>query len=394
MIMMQKSIVSCLFLALAIVYVRTDDHGENAVDYNKESFDSAVAKERLFVMFFAPWCGHCKRLAPTWDELAAKYNVDGREVAIGKVDCTIETALCSDHGVRGYPTVKFFNLNKEGEKYAGGRTMEALTSYVQEQLGKAPVELPKDEEGLFVLTDDTFEAHVAKGHHFIKFYAPWCGHCKRMAPTWDELAKKTGIEGKVKIAKVDCTQNSQTCSKHSVRGYPTIMWFTNGEKSEDYRGGRELPSFEAFIAKMTSADVEEKKTSTDGQVPAKKAGEEEEVDAGMVSLTDEDFVESVSEDYTLVMFADDEKPSSNALIPTMDRVADEFIDRPEVLIAKVNCRTNVKTCKDQDAKGPYPQLRVYNSGAIIETYKGEKTVSAVTKYLESLIQKDKSKDEL
>jgi len=58
------------------------------------------------------------------------------------------------------------------------------------------------QDGLFVLTDANFEAHVASGNHFIKFYAPWCGHCKRMAPTWDQLAQKTGTDGKVKIAKV------------------------------------------------------------------------------------------------------------------------------------------------------------------------------------------------
>ena len=38
---------------------------------------------------------------------------------------------------------------------------------------------------------------------FVKFYAPWCGHCQRLAPTWDELAAETA--GKLNVAKVDCT---------------------------------------------------------------------------------------------------------------------------------------------------------------------------------------------
>jgi protein disulfide-isomerase-like protein len=60
---------------------------------------------------------------------------------------------------------------------------------------------------------------------FIKFYAPWCGHCKKMAPAWDELATKT--EGKLNVAKVDCTSDKgkPLCAKFEVKGYPTLLHF-------------------------------------------------------------------------------------------------------------------------------------------------------------------------
>merc|ERR1719453_466636 len=89
------------------------------------------------------------------------------------------------------------------------------------------------------LDDDSFAAAKADNANlFVKFYAPWCGHCKKLAPTWDQLAD-AGMDN-VAVAKVDCTVSKTTCSAEGVRGYPTLKFFSNGGEGEKYQGGRDL----------------------------------------------------------------------------------------------------------------------------------------------------------
>ena len=82
---------------------------------------------------------------------------------------------------------------------------------------------------------------------FVKFYAPWCGHCQRMVGTWNELAEKNDNDDVV-IAKVDADAHREVGSKFGVRGFPTLKWFSKSDKSgKDYQGGRDLASFQNFV---------------------------------------------------------------------------------------------------------------------------------------------------
>ncbi len=79
------------------------------------------------------WCGHCKRLAPTWEKLAEEFSTSEPKVHVAKIDCTTQKTACQAHGVRGYPTLKFFNkANPDGIKYSGARDQGALSSFAKE----------------------------------------------------------------------------------------------------------------------------------------------------------------------------------------------------------------------------------------------------------------------
>lgn len=96
------------------------------VALTNETFDSHPNK---FVKFFAPWCGHCKALAPHWTELSNTY----KDFVIAEVDCTAHGSVCSKYGVNGYPTIKLFH-NGSVYDYKGGRNTKALTIYLDSML--------------------------------------------------------------------------------------------------------------------------------------------------------------------------------------------------------------------------------------------------------------------
>lgn len=115
-----------LFFFMAMV------HGE-VVELTSNNWDEVVVQsgKNSFVKFFAPWCGHCKKLKPDWDKLGALYEKDSN-VVIGDVDCTASgKELCEKYGVQGYPTLKTF-WRSSSEDYKGSRDYIALKKFADE----------------------------------------------------------------------------------------------------------------------------------------------------------------------------------------------------------------------------------------------------------------------
>ena len=81
--------------------------------------------------FYAPWCGHCKALAPIYEELAQAY-ADDKDVIIAEMDATANEV--ADINIRGFPTLKFFKAGGDGKSvvdYEGDRTLEAFKEFIE-----------------------------------------------------------------------------------------------------------------------------------------------------------------------------------------------------------------------------------------------------------------------
>merc|ERR1711937_258922 len=356
-------------------------------------------------MGYAPWCGHCKSLAPEYAKAAQQLEKDGSSVLLVKVDATVHGELAKEFGVGGYPTLKWFKNNdrKNPMDYKGGRKEAEIVSWVTKKSGPpaVPVEgtdaatkfktdnevavvgfVSGDKLDAFNAAGDSFDdvpfgvldadaaaaLEVAEGqvallkqfddgrvnfdgegsealiafvkvdcdvednkrvmeffgiteencpdmrvinmeknmakfapeksdltadgvkafvngvldgsikrhlkseevpdnsgnavkvvvgknfndlvldptkNVFVEFYAPWCGHCKSLAPVWEELGEKYKDHANIVIAKSDATANE--FEDVEVQGFPTLEFFPAGGEMQDYNGGRTLEDFVKFL---------------------------------------------------------------------------------------------------------------------------------------------------
>jgi len=256
-----------LFSYAFAMYEGTSD----VLSVDSSSFDQHVGGNHpAFVEFYAPWCGHCKHLTPEFEKLAS--SAKGQAVKIVAVDADKDKALGSRFGVSGFPTLKYFPAHStEPEAYNGGRTAKDIATFINGKAG-TNIRIKEAPTAVTVATDASFDSLVLdpSKHALVEFYAPWCGHCKKLAPDYEKLAKIYNSEPDVLVVNLDATENSKVATKYGVSGYPTIKWFPKDNKAGvDYNGGRTLDDFVQFINKEagTERTADGGFSATAGRIP-------------------------------------------------------------------------------------------------------------------------------
>ena len=282
------AVVSVVLLASTCEGLFTESSPVKVVD--DKAMKKMMKKDGVYlVKFFAPWCGHCKNLAPEWEKLGKAMKGVGTVAAID-VDANKEAG--QKYKIQGFPTIKAISISNGKvdfeDEYKGERTAKAIASFgmraakkaVESRLGSKKkkgssgekrkprkqaeqpsggAQAPPPAGGEFYANDpfvvridsknfaSTVKTKKAREDHWmVEFYAPWCGHCKALKPAWSAAAAK--LDGKVKFGAVNCDdeKNKGVCSKFGVQGFPTLKYFGPEKEPETYSGQRDEGSLVRF----------------------------------------------------------------------------------------------------------------------------------------------------
>eukprot|EP01105_Mastigella_eilhardi_P013707 TRINITY_DN311_c0_g1_i1.p2 TRINITY_DN311_c0_g1~~TRINITY_DN311_c0_g1_i1.p2 ORF type:complete len:531 (-),score=197.72 TRINITY_DN311_c0_g1_i1:102-1634(-) len=230
------------------------------------------------------------------DPSGAKYFLNRMRKAaasfVGKLHFVVVDKSSPDFAALnfGEAAVGMAVLTEDGKKFkadAATFTIEAAKRVAQDFLdGKLEVyvksqPIPTDNESRHVKTvvGKTVQKEVLEAEEdvFIKFYAPWCGHCKSLAPIYEELAERMSKFKTLKIVEYDATENDVP-PMFSVRGFPTVYLLKANDKAHPvaYEGEREADAMESWLRENVSQKLEKAKDEKKKEKDEKKDDKKKE----------------------------------------------------------------------------------------------------------------------
>jgi len=220
---------------------------------NRDTFAHYVQPlELVMVEFYAPWCGHCKKLEPEYKRASEVLKKEG--IMIAKVDASKEAELAKEHMIQGFPTLSVFKKGVKFEDFSGERSADAIIAYMRKLNDPNWAPPPS---AVVTLTADNFTKFVKNEKlSLAMWYAPWCKHCKQVMPEYEGAAQDLKEWG-IPLVKVDGTREKELADQYGIGGWPMFKLFRKG-RVFDYNGPREKQNIIDFMKGQSKPPSEEK----------------------------------------------------------------------------------------------------------------------------------------
>jgi len=211
------------------------------VKITDDNVDDHLAGNSEWLILFNDASKHTKEESE-WKELDAHVTANKATYKVGRVDCAKYPDTCYDRQIKlkDLPKKYFYQVSEEAWTPIKASAPADILSNVSYALNGEVVALTK------ATWDSIFDGQP----WLVEFYAPWCGHCKQLAPAWKQLADEAKKSGAFKVAKIDGNAEQELAGTFGVTGFPTIKLF-KGEDVFDYEGPRTIQSFRDFVANPT-----------------------------------------------------------------------------------------------------------------------------------------------
>lgn len=122
------------FVLCLAVFALADDQPSDVIELTSQNFDSVIKEHPvILVEFYAPWCGHCKRLAPEYEKAATELKGIA-PIAKLDADAADNRPIASRYGIQGFPTIKLFRNGEVDQDFQSERTASGIVSYMKKQI--------------------------------------------------------------------------------------------------------------------------------------------------------------------------------------------------------------------------------------------------------------------
>jgi protein disulfide-isomerase A1 len=246
-------------------------------EFTEEEIEPIFGQQQPTLFLFRSGTDKNAEFMKTFEE-AAKANKGKMLFSYTDIADGIQSRIAEFMGItaENLPTLRAIvpaDMKKfECETKPAELTVEAVTKFVEDIKSGAlkphlkSEEVPeKNDEPVTVLVGKNWEEIVLDTTKdvLVEYYAPWCGHCKKLAPIWDELGEKYKDEKNLVIAKFDATANEAEAV--NVRGFPTLIFYPKDNKEGiNYEGDRSLTAFTEWLEQ--NSPVLKSKTATSDEL--------------------------------------------------------------------------------------------------------------------------------